>query len=179
MNPKIFALVLLLLLAVISDAKTFKIRNPIPLGFILAGVGINLYEKGPYGITGVLQAVILPVLLLFPLFALRMLGAGDIKLFSSIGAIMGTGFTFGAMVSSFLWGGVFALGIMAVRKNGVQRMLYFLSYIKNCLQVGSFLPYTDFADKADGAKLRLSYAIAFGTMFYCVFGPFIFALGSI
>ena len=166
MNYKFFALVFLLLLAMSQDRKTYRIPNPVILGFVVLGFGISLYESGLQGVARALQAAVLPVLLLFPLFVLRMLGAGDIKLFSAIGALMGVGFVFGVMLAAFLCGGVLALLLMAARRNGAQRMRYFWGYIKNCFLTGSFPPYTDFAGKPEGVVFRFSYAIALGTMSY-------------
>ena len=164
------ALILLLLLAVISDRRTYKIKNSLHGVFILIGVGLELWQNGLKGGSIAVVAMIIPILILFPLFALRMLGAGDIKLFASIGAIMGSGFVLNAMVYSFLSGGLMALLLMILRKNGRERLRHLIAYMKTCFLTLSLQPYTDFNDKSDGAKFRFSYAIACGCAAVIVLG---------
>ena len=81
-------LILLILLAVINDIKAYKIKNTLILSFIAAGMATNLamggFPKLIYSVTG----TTVPLILLFILYALKMLGAGDIKLFCAIGAIL-------------------------------------------------------------------------------------------
>jgi len=159
---KYIELIILMSLALISDIKTYKIKNKIVYPFTLIGLMTNLYSNGLEGLLFSLKGMIIPVLLLIIFFALRMLGAGDIKLFSAIGAIMGLGFVLQAIIYSFLTGGVIALLIIIARKNGMKRFKYFFQYLKSCFLTVSILPYTDFNDKNDGGKFRFTFAIIGG-----------------
>ncbi len=170
MTIRYIALVLLLLLAVISDNRTYKIKNSLHGVFILIGLGLGLWQNGLKGGAMAMAGMIIPILILLPLFALRMLGAGDIKLFASIGAIMGSGFVLNAMIYSFLSGGLMALLLMILRKNGRERLRHLAAYMKTCFLTLSLQPYTDFNDKSDGAKFRFSYAIACGCAAAIVWG---------
>lgn len=152
------------MLALISDAKTYKIKNTILYPFVLIGLATGFLSEGIDGVIRSLLAAVLPVLALIILYFLRMLGAGDIKLFSAIGAIMGIKFVLYAMAYSFLSGGVIALVIMGLRKNGLERLKHLLNYIKTCFITFSIHPYTDFENKTDGAKFPFSYAVACGTL---------------
>jgi len=105
-----------------------------------------------------------PVLILFVFYALRMLGAGDIKLFSAIGAIMGTKFVLYAIAFSFMAGGVIALIILSVNRGWKNRMLYLFNYLKCCFLANSFLPYSDFEEKNDGSKFHFTFAITIGVI---------------
>lgn len=164
MSVKFAETVVLMMLALVSDIISYKIKNSITCPFIVIGLMTNLISDGIKGLTLSLAATVLPVLVLIALYMLRMLGAGDIKLFSAIGAIMGVSFILYAMVYSFLSGGVIAMAVMIFRKNGRQRLTHLLKYIKICLTTFSLQPYTDFADKSDGAKFRFSYAVFCGTL---------------
>lgn len=157
-------LFILITLALISDIKTYKIKNVIVLSFIIMGLVTNFYLNGITGLISSLWGVIVPVLLLIILYFLRMLGAGDIKLFSAIGAIMGIEFVVYTITYSFVCGGVIALIIMLVRKNAKERLQHLFYYIKNCIMTFSLQPYTDFKNKKDGAKFRFAYAIACGVV---------------
>ena len=161
---RILEVSLLLGFALVSDIKQYKIKNTVTLPFMLIGLITNYLFEGVSGVVQSMEAALLPVLFLLLLFALRMLGAGDIKLFSAIGAIMGVKFILYTLAYSFLWGGLISLLIIYVRKNGKQRFFYLFHYFKACLLSRSLLPYTDLADKGDGAKVRFSYAILCGAI---------------
>lgn len=163
---------MLIFLSLSSDIKSYKIKNIIIVPFIAAGLATNLLLNGTPGILASLLAGVLPAMLLFVLFALRMLGAGDIKLFCAVGAISGVEFVLYDMVYSFLAGGVIAVAIMLLNKSFKQRGIYLLNYIKSCVLTLSLQPYTDFSDKNDGAKFRFAYAIAVGTAVQMLIGIF-------
>jgi len=73
---------------------------------------------GVRGLLDSLLGIIVPFLLLIVLYALRMLGAGDVKLFSAIGAVLGVRAALWIMAYSFLAGGVIALIILIINRNG-------------------------------------------------------------
>ncbi len=168
---KFIEVIVLVLLALISDIKTFKIKNIIILPFILIGLITNTVMDGMAGLVLSLQGIFVPILLLGLFFILRMLGAGDIKLFSAIGAITGMESVAYTIIYSFLAGGVIALTIMIMNKNGRKRFAYLLNYFKSCILTLSLLPYTDFQDKSDGAKFRFTYAIACGVILQLLWMP--------
>lgn len=153
----------LLLLALISDLKTYKIKNSITYGFMLVGLTLNLAKAGSQGLFFSLQGIMLPAVCLMVLYAMRAVGAGDIKLLSAIGAVMGAGFALHAAACSFIFGGIIAFGIVLFRHNGMGRLKYLLTYIKSCVLSMELLQYTDFEDKQDAGKFHFSIAIASGT----------------
>ncbi len=155
-------LAILLIVAVAGDIRFYRIFNlPVALGFA-AGLVLNCVLGGFEGFVWSLLAAMLPAALLIALFVLRMLGAGDIKLFCAIGAIMGMPFVLLAMAYSFLAGGIMSVGIMFFRGNLKQRIGHIANYLKTCFLTHSLMPYTDFGDKRDGAKFHFSLAIAAG-----------------
>lgn len=159
---KYFEITILLILALISDIKTYKIKNSILYPFIILGVITNFHLNGLDGVFFSLKGVITPFLLLIIFFILRMLGAGDIKLFSAIGSIMGGELVLYTILYAFLVGGLIALLLMIIRKNGGNRLKHLFQYLKSCLITHSVLPYTDFNDKNDGGKFRFTIAIVCG-----------------
>ncbi len=162
MPVRIIIIAIVLAAAVAGDILRYRISNAIVAAGLAAGFLINFVFEGPGGLIKSLLGAILPVLLLFVLFALRMLGAGDIKLFCVVGAVMGAEFTTYAAAFSFLAGGIIAAAIMLARGNVRKRFAYVAIYLKTVFLTQSFVPYTDFDNKSDGAKFHFSPAIAAG-----------------
>lgn len=162
MTVKHVVLLLLLAVSAVSDLRHYRIYNlPNAIG-LSAGLVLNFIYGGFEGFAFALLAAILPAVVLMALFILRMLGAGDIKLFCAIGATMGIRFVLYAMALSFLAGGVIAIILMVARRNLIHRLKHISSYIRTIFYTQSFIPYTNFSNKADGAKFHFSLAIAAG-----------------
>lgn len=157
---KFLLLGLLLILVLISDIRTRKIKNLIVFPFMLIGLLISLCDSGMPGIIKASWGIVFPVLILFPLFLLKMLGAGDIKCFCAIGAIMGDSFVTNSIIYSFVTGGVLALIIMIVNKNAVKRFRHLIVYLKTCFLTFSFSQYDNF--NTSNGVFRFSYAIILG-----------------
>ncbi len=83
------AMFVLLVFSIVSDLKTSKIKNAYVLISSFAGISINTYSSGAEGFRLSAAGMVLPVILLWSFFYLRLVGAGDIKLFSAIGALVG------------------------------------------------------------------------------------------
>jgi len=163
-EAKTLGLAVLIVLSLISDIKTYKIKNYIILPFILFGMIINCIIYGSRGALISLWGMAAPVFILFVFYALRMLGAGDIKLFSAIGAIMGIKFVLYSIAFSFIAGGGIALVILSINRDWKNRMSYLFNYFKCCFLANSLLPYTDFDGKKDGGKFHFTLAIACGVI---------------
>ena len=168
---EIVLLELLLVLALLDDLKAYRVRNTITLPFILIGAAMNLCINGINSLHTVAIGILIPIICLMPLFSLKMLGAGDIKLFSAIGAIMGHRFVLSSMAFSFLAGGVIALLIMLIRKNLRQRFTYLFQYLIYCFITFSIKPYAsiDFVNKDTvtkdiSGKFPFAIAVACGTV---------------
>lgn len=155
---------LLVLLALICDIWTYKIKNQIVFPFIILGIITNAFSDGLNGVFFSLVGLCTPILVLILLFALKMLGAGDVKLFAAIGAIMGAKFALYTIAYSFLAGGIIALFVLVFNKNGSKRLLYLLNYIRTCILTFSLLPYGNFNKNNKGTYFRFAYAIACGTL---------------
>jgi prepilin peptidase CpaA len=156
-------------MAVLQDIGSYKIRNITSVIGLAAGLVLNLILDGPKGLLLSIFAAGIPFVLLITFFALRMLGAGDIKLFCAIGAVMGIRFILMTMIFSFLSGGIIAIILIIIRGNCSDRLRHLAEYIKACFLTRSFQPYTDFNNKNDGSKFHFSIAIAVG----CIITAFI------
>ena len=159
----------MVILAVLGDIKEFKIKNRLTLSFMCIGLFTNLILDGVKGFAWSLGGIIVPLIILVILYVLRMLGAGDLKLFSAVGSVLGLIPVLYVMVYSFFSGAIIAVIIIFIRKNGKDRFKYILRYLKQSFLTQSIGPYTDFNDKADRGKFRFALAILSGTIIYIIF----------
>ncbi len=158
-----FELATVVLLSFISDIKTYTIKNIIVFPFIALGFISNYLLFGFDGFFSSLIGCISPIILLFIFFALKMLGAGDIKLFSAIGSIMGLNFVLYSMVYSFIFGGIFAIGILIGRRIFKTRLKYIRDYFLNCFLTFSIKPYQESFENKESV-FHFTYAIICGTV---------------
>lgn len=126
-------LVGLLLLAVITDLKSSKISNHLILIGIITGILFDVYEYERSGVSLWLPGILLPVILLFPLFLFKALGAGDIKLFSVIGSFYGAAYVVKSMAAAFLLGAVISLIYLIKYKILFYRFRHLFNYIQTSL----------------------------------------------
>lgn len=119
-------------------------REKIPNSFIClawsTGVLVCFFKRTE-GLGELLGGICLPILCLIPLFRFHMLGAGDIKLFSALGGIMGSSEIFKLMGCSFLTGAIQSLGFLITCGNLKERIGYFLSYCCRWVRTGERQPY--------------------------------------
>jgi prepilin peptidase CpaA len=105
-------LLLLLLAAAWSDIRSRRIPNFLVFPGAIIGVlshALLPQEMGALGILGSLAGWGTGLALLLPLYLLRIMGAGDVKLMAMTGAFLGAQETVGALLCVLLAGGVLAL----------------------------------------------------------------------
>ena len=139
----------------VSDIKEYKIKNICVLPALLAGVAVSFFDAS---VKDALLGALIP-LVLFPLFALRMLGAGDIKALCALGSLLGLRLSIYNMAFAFICGGIIALGFMIFGKNAKERFGYLFVYLKNCFLTRKLLDYNFGGSKG---KFRFSFAITAG-----------------
>lgn len=128
MHIKEVFLLLYLFTAVLEDFHSYKIPN----WWLLFGFSIGLLslleerENLYYYITG----CFLPFFLFILLYAIRVLGAGDIKLFMVTGLFLGRREILHVIAWAFLFGGIYALIELVRKKCFRRRFAYLFSYIK-------------------------------------------------
>lgn len=155
-------LVCLLLLAVRMDLKSYKISNYLILCGLVPGILFNFLKYGWTGISLWFPGILLPVLLLFPLFLIKALGAGDIKLFSLIGSFYGTSYVFKSIVTAFVLGAVMSLIYLIKYRQVFYRFHYLITYIQTTISSHTgkeIKPYYDRKKDGDQGVIHFSVAI--------------------
>lgn len=105
--------------AVWHDVRSRRIPNRVVLAgtagalllhvFLPAGAGLFRPPSGGMGVLFSLAGFATGLLLLLPFYAMRTLGAGDVKLMAMVGAFIGPFGVMGATLLSMLAGGILAL----------------------------------------------------------------------
>src|SRR5579872_2153781 len=109
-NP-VATIILLALLALATWADLRKRRIPNVLTYPAIGIGL-IVATAFGGLDGLREHALGAALglgMLFPLFIVRWMGAGDVKLMAAIGAVMGTEFVWFACLWAAVFGACIAL----------------------------------------------------------------------
>ena len=132
-------LILLLLLAALADLKTDRIPNGFVVLGIVTGVLGNLWLDAD--IRQMAVSMLLAFLLLYPLFKIGALGAGDVKVFMMIGSFVKVRELLMILILSFVIGALCSLLKMLSEHNSRERMYYFLSYISDVARTRQWKMY--------------------------------------
>jgi prepilin peptidase CpaA len=102
------------------DVRTRRIPNA--LTFTAAAVGLLAVTviHGGQGTVASAAGLLAGLVVFFPLFVLRGLGGGDVKLMGALGAWLGTSMVFGVAFYTALAGGALALALMVRHRYGGQ-----------------------------------------------------------
>ena len=111
MTPSHVLVGAVLALACISDLRTRRIPNVLTLSAVVTAFLFHLVTGGWSAAGWSLAGCVLGALLFFPLFALRGMGAGDVKLLAAVGAWLGPSQVLIAALATSLAGGVIALAV--------------------------------------------------------------------
>ncbi|MDW7673925.1 MAG: A24 family peptidase [Bacillota bacterium] len=109
-------LMIILAIAFVTDVKWRKIYNWSLMPGVVFGLGYHGYTAGLPGLVESGQGLLLGIGLLFIPYALGGLGAGDVKLLGTVGALMGSYFVWQAFLFTALMGGLLALGYLIYYK---------------------------------------------------------------
>lgn len=147
------------------DLKDEKIPNSWILTGWLTGFIWQMYLNPKTGIFFFLTGGIIPIMLLFLLFYLHMMGAGDIKLLSVLGGFMGPATILFCIFYSFVCSAILSLTILCICNNFKERFQYFIIYIHQCFQLKQRIPYR-LPGKKRQEHLHFSVAVLMGILLW-------------
>lgn len=162
----------LLAVAAVIDYRTYRIPNWLTVGGIVFALacGTALATPAYSGLLTGLGGLAVAMLILLPMYAIRVLGAGDVKLMGMVGAFLGTPDTLRALLFVGVAGGVAAVGF-AVRRRALRRMVGNLRQATVQMMVfaavGGQRPGDAIAGQSVG-KLPYGVSICIGTIAYVV-----------
>src|SRR5258708_8116772 len=96
----------MVLTAAVYDLRWRRIPNWLVLAGMISGIGLNSFLLEREGLVLALEGLGLAMLVYFPMYLLRAMGAGDVKLMMAVGAMVGWRAWFVVFVLSAIIGGV-------------------------------------------------------------------------
>ena len=171
-EPRIAILFVLLVTASVCDYRTHKIPNWLTAGGIVFALIYNTAAPSypDQGFLWALGGLMVGFVVLLPCYALRIMGAGDVKLMAMVGAFLGVTDTLHAIIYSLIAGGIAAL-LFAFHTHALARMF---SNLKNMTQmlmlsaIAGFKPDLQIQSIKSVGKLAFGICISVGTTSYLI-----------
>lgn len=153
-------LVLLAVAAAVFDLRRRRVPNWLTASGAALGIVLNASLFGTPGLWFSLKGLGLAFLIYLPLYVLRTMGGGDVKLMAAVGAIVGPMNWFRIFVLTVFFGAAAAIFLM-LAKGRVKRTLSNIGVILKSLGRGQ-APYkkSPELDVRDDRAARLPHAVA-------------------
>src|SRR5215471_12693389 len=87
--PALALLAALLGVAVLTDLRSHRVPNLLNLAGLIAGLALQTYTAGLHGLGDGLLGACVGLACFAPLYLLKGMGAGDVKLLAAVGAVLG------------------------------------------------------------------------------------------
>lgn len=117
-DTRSMVLLLLLTIAAVIDFRTYRIPNWLTFSGMVFGLGYSLLNPGVMdkGLLWALAGLGLGFAAMLPMYVMRVMGAGDVKLMAMAGGLLGLEATFQAILCTFIVGGIASLCFAAVHR---------------------------------------------------------------
>ena len=106
---------------VIDDLRTRKFHNWLFISCSVFALAVMLIFGGMQSLLPAVMGFLAGIIVLMPLVLLRVIGAGDMKLFAAFGILAGWTAVLNVMVLSLVWGALF--GVLRTLLDGKGRVL--------------------------------------------------------
>ena len=168
-EPRHSILLALLLIASISDCRSYRIPNWLTFGGTTFALLYSLVVpfSPQMGFGWALGGFALGLSFMLPLYMLGVMGAGDVKLMAMVGAFLGMTNTLYAVLLVFICGGLLALAYSAWR-HSLRRLFSNVGLKLRTLLVSSFGGLHPHAAMTGPSAGRLPYAVSItlGTLIF-------------
>jgi prepilin peptidase CpaA len=165
LEVKIALLLILLVIAAYFDVKSRRIPNKLVLAGLIASFVLQINLNGFEGFKAWGLGLLVGFGLFLPLYLLRAMGAGDVKLMAMVGAFVGPLYVLGAALMTLVAGGVLAIAMAMY--SGV--LMQTVKNARTVLTVGMYKTLSGGgvqfdAPAASAGSLPYAVAIALGTL---------------
>lgn len=142
-----------------------RVPNMLILIGMISGIVFRCYEhNGLKGTLYFMGGFLVPILILFFVYAMGALGAGDIKLLGLLGGFMGLRQVITCIIVSFFIGGIISLIALILRRSVVSSFLRVYHYISMSFTTRRLLPYP--RDNKENNTIHFTVPILFSVLLY-------------
>jgi prepilin peptidase CpaA len=152
-------LLLLLAVAVVFDVKSHRIPNWLVFPGALVGLAYHTFSSYGIGAIASLEGLAVGLVAFLPLYIIRAMGAGDVKLMAMVGAYLGPASAFGAVLTVFIAGGVLAIAA-AIRNKALPRLYENLRFIMADMSMKMMVGGAAQVDAVPVSAGKVPYALA-------------------
>lgn len=169
-NPRSMILFTLLLVAAVIDYRSYRIPNWLTFSGAAIGLLYSAFNPGVtnHGLLWSLAGLGIGFIVMLPMYALKIMGAGDVKLMAMVGSLLGYTGILPAVLCTFLAGGATAL-VCALFRRVLGQMLLNIKEIANAAAFsifGGIPPNLQVQANLSVGKLPYGVSIALGTLAY-------------
>jgi prepilin peptidase CpaA len=155
----------------IYDLRVRRIPNWLNLSGLILGLGFNAMP-GQNGVTKSLVGLACALAIYIPLYLIRGMGAGDVKLMAAVGSIAGPANWLGIFIVTAILGGIAALALIAVRRKFQQTVLNLNTILRELFHLRLPSAADKKLDIRDSRALRMPHGaiIAAGSILFVLLG---------
>jgi prepilin peptidase CpaA len=133
-GASVLTLYAILIVAVVQDLKYMRISNRLIVVGLMLSVAFGIFLGGMPRLTDILLNISFPVVVLYLLYLLGVLGAGDIKLFSVVGGFTNFKTLTSCMLTAFVVAAALSVGKMLYNRNLGVSLFKGQLFVKEVLQ---------------------------------------------
>lgn len=159
-----------LFLVVESDVRSMRIPNWLTFGGLAAALALAGITRGNVGLVHALAGAGVALAVLFVPFAVRWLGAGDVKAMMVLAALWGREFVLPTLFWIFIAGGALALALVAARGELPDLCLRWGRSLWITLSTRKFTFFAPLPGSAAGGGLPFAVAIGIGASMHQLWG---------
>ncbi len=158
------------LIAGIYDLRYRRIPNRLNITAAALGLVLNGFFFHWHGVASAFLGIGVALLVYFPLYLLRGMGAGDVKLMMAIGAIVGPSNWFQIFVVTALCGGFFALCLVVLKRRFHDTVLNCYFLLSEMCHLRAPHRVSPQLDVSSSAALRLPHGVSIAVGAIAVLG---------
>lgn len=109
--------------ALVTDMKSRRIPNWLSLSGAAAGCAVSALADGASGCSRSFGGLAIGFAVMLALYACRVVGAGDVKLFAAVGALSGAAFVLSVAVYAIVYAGMIGVIMLLLQRQFVSRTI--------------------------------------------------------
>ena len=163
-NLSTAVLLAILIVATVIDIKQHRLPNILTVSTAVLGI---ILQYGLHGWNGVLDGMagfFTGLVLLLPFYAIRWMGAGDVKLMAAVGTFLDSPDSALAMALSMGAGSLIAFGLLALKGGLIAYLRRYALMLKILLYTGQFTYKPPNETEASTSTFPFAMAIALGSL---------------